>query len=122
MRITILSLLATLALCASAAASPTWHDPCPQPRHATWHVIPSGCVKAKPGTTVILPTDATEVDVWSASGRVHLRQRRDFYVGDKGCPQYSFTARHGYAAGWVTCNDDVFVAGRKVLAVYYWTS
>ena len=93
---------------------------CPTPHAAPWRMHPDGCATLRPGGSLTLPRAATEVDIWSADGRVHLRQTRDRYPGDAACPQWAFGGRGGYAAGWVTCNRDVFGYGRRALRVYWW--
>lgn len=119
-RTALAACLLGLTLGQAAAAAPYSGRDCPMPRGVTpWHFQPDGCLILRHGQSGTLPRGATELDVWSLSGRVHLRQTRDRYQGDRSCPQWAYAGRRGYSAGWVTCNRDVFAYERPVVA-YFW--
>lgn len=101
-------------------ATPAAAHPCPRPTAAPWRMAPDRCYVVRPGHSVHLPRAATEADVWSRDGRVHLRQ--DVAMKLRCGWQYGFSAPGRYSAGWDTCNRDVHVYGRRVLRVYVWFS
>lgn len=79
-----------------------------------------GCAIVRPGGHLNLPKDVTEVDIWTRGGK-RLRQFNDTYPDSATCPQWGFYSPGQSAlAGWVTCNHDVFVWGRRTVKVFWW--
>lgn len=124
MRSALLTCVAALALAAPAAAQnePGLAAPhsCIRPAAAKWRHMPNRCYVVTPRGDLRVPRAATEMDIWSPGGKIHLRQRLTNRI--RGCPQFGFAAHGGYSAGWDTCNRDLYNFGRHTLMVAVWFS